>query len=90
MSDEKLGQIDAKIDKITDKLNVIDITLVAQHVTLQEHIKRSEAAEKAIDIIKQELKPIQTHVAIVQVVGTVLGWLIMGGIGLYLLQKLFH
>lgn len=62
MSDNR---IEIKIDKLTEKLGNIDSTLAAQHVSLKEHMKRSDLLEKQIDVIKKELSPIQKHVFMV-------------------------
>lgn len=37
-----------KTDKILERLNSIDIILAKQHVTLKEHIRRTEILEEAI------------------------------------------
>lgn len=41
-------------------------TLAGQHVTLQEHTRRSEALEGLLETTREELKPVQKHVALVQ------------------------
>jgi hypothetical protein len=51
--------MEEKIDKIVDKLTHIEVTLAKQQVILQEHMKRSEANEKAIEILKEEQKPVK-------------------------------
>lgn len=48
MSDTKLDKIDSKIDKLQDKLSSIDVTLAAQHVSLKEHIRRTELLEHQV------------------------------------------
>lgn len=56
MSDEKrLERIEKKIDDTNDHLVSIDITLVEQHLSLKEHIRRTS-------ILEQEIKPIKIHV----------------------------
>lgn len=55
MDDTRLEQ---KIDQIVEKIGTISITLVAQHVTLKEHIKRTE-------ILEAQMEPIKKHVAMV-------------------------
>jgi len=50
--------IENKLDRIDARLNSIDVTLVAQHVSLKDHIRRTE-------ILENEVKPIQKHVAMV-------------------------
>lgn len=41
----------AKIDKIEASVHNIDITLAAQHATLQEHMKRTKLLEKFMFIV---------------------------------------
>lgn len=60
--DNHFDRLDASIDKLDSRLDSVDVTLAKQHGQLVEHIKRSEANEKAIDILKAELKPVATFV----------------------------
>ena len=53
--DSKLDKIENKIDHISDKINSIDVTLAAQHVSLREHMRRTQ-------ILEEEVKPIKEHV----------------------------
>lgn len=63
MSDKELFNILLKNqEKAADEIAKINVTLVAQHHTLKEHMRRSLANEEAIEVLKDELKPIQTHV----------------------------
>lgn len=55
MSDEKLDKLDKKLDKIEDQISSINVTLAAQHVSLKEHIKRTNLLEK-------KLEPVEKHV----------------------------
>lgn len=41
-----------KLDKMDDRLNSVDKTLAEQHVSLKEHIRRTE-------ILEDEMKPIK-------------------------------
>jgi hypothetical protein len=66
-------KLDEKLDKITDKLNSIDITLVKQEMNLQEHMKRTELAEISLGVLKDELKPVQAHVLIMNNIFKVIG-----------------
>lgn len=59
MDDKKLDRIEDKIDKITEHISSIDSTLASQHVSLKEHIRRTE-------ILETEIKPIQKHVSMMQ------------------------
>lgn len=59
MSDDKrLERIELKVDDLGDHLTSIDITLAAQHVSLREHIKRS-------NMLEAKMAPIEKHVAMV-------------------------
>lgn len=58
MDDQRLERIENKLDKFGDHLAAIDVTLAAQHVSLETHIKRTE-------LLEQEVKPIQKHVDMV-------------------------
>jgi hypothetical protein len=55
MDDQKLERIELKLDKAADHLAAIDITLTAQHVSLDEHIKRS-------NMLEAKLIPVERHV----------------------------
>lgn len=59
MHDIKLSRIEEKIDRVSERLNSVDVTLAAQHVSLAEHVRRTNLLEK-------EIAPIKTHVAMVQ------------------------
>ena len=53
--DKKLERIEVKLDGLSEHLSSIDVTLAAQHVSLRDHIRRTE-------ILETELKPIKAHV----------------------------
>jgi len=48
-----------KLDKIEERLGSIDVTLIEQHISLREHIKRTNLLEK-------KLEPVEKHVIMVQ------------------------
>jgi archaellum component FlaC len=56
--DHKLDRIENKLDKVHERINSIDVTLAGQHVSLVEHIRRTT-------ILEDQIKPIQSHVAMV-------------------------
>ena len=70
---DKLGKLDVKLDKIEEHLSNIDITLVKQHEQLAHHIYRTSLAEQNLDILRQEIKPVQKHVEVVNTTLKVLG-----------------
>lgn len=61
MSDN--SRLESKIDKIVDRVASIDATLAAQHVSLQEHMRRSDALEKQLDQTKKEVEPLKKTIA---------------------------
>jgi len=67
----KLDSIDSKIDKLDSRTDSIDVTLAKQHVSLEDHKRRSEANEKAVEILKEEVKPIVSHVYLMGVFGKI-------------------
>lgn len=62
MKDDTMGRVLNKLDKIDDKLNSIDKTLVKQEENLAEHMRRTELLEEA-------LKPVEEHVAHMRGIG---------------------
>jgi uncharacterized coiled-coil protein SlyX len=52
--------------KIEDRLISIDTTLAKQEVHLQEHMRRSAANERAVELLSQQLSPIKKHVAMLE------------------------
>ncbi len=60
MSDDKrLERIEKKLDDTAEHLVSIDVTLAAQHVSLRDHIRRTE-------ILESDIKPVRRHVAMVE------------------------
>jgi hypothetical protein len=71
--DKRFDKLEEKIDKIVDKVGEINTTLAAQHVTLEEHIRRTE-------LLEGEILPIKKHVTIVNAFMKLLGLLVAGGV----------
>ena len=65
------ARIEEKIDKLDSRLDKVDVTLALQHASLEDHKRRSEANEKAVEILKDEVKPIVSHVYLMGVLGKV-------------------
>ena len=69
---DPLERVLEKLDKLDDRLDSVDKTLVKQEENLKEHIRRTE-------LLEEELKPIKKHI------GHMEGALkLFGGIGLLL------
>jgi hypothetical protein len=58
MSDDRLDRIESKIDKIVEHIGSVDVTLAKQEVSLAEHIRRTA-------LIEDKLKPVESHVHMV-------------------------
>jgi hypothetical protein len=74
-TDDRVIRIEEKLDRVVDHLGSIDTTLAAQHVSLKEHIRRS-------DLLEAQLEPIKVHVNMVSGVLKFIGLLAAAGAGL--------
>lgn len=59
MSDQRILD---KLDEMDKRLDEINVTLVKQEGNLQEHMRRSEANEKAVELLQSQLEPVKDHV----------------------------
>lgn len=76
------------LDKVDSRLDNIDITLAKQSVQLEEHMRRSEANEKAIEILSDKIQPVVTHIEALKLVGKTI--VALGSLGfVYELVKWF-
>lgn len=81
-----LERILNKIDKIDDKLLVIDSTLLRNTITLEEHVRRTS-------ILESEIKPLKKHVVLVEAFFKIIGFfatltgIILGLVKLFLSLK---
>lgn len=73
--DTKLNRIEDKIDKITDRLNDIDKTLVRNTADLENHMKRTEQNETMIKGLQEDLKPVKSHVALMNNIAKIIVFL---------------
>lgn len=51
-----------KLEEITKEITELKVVSVKQEENLKVHMKRSDALEEQLDIMRQELKPVQKHV----------------------------
>ena len=80
---------DEKLDLIIQKISSIDVTLASQNEVLKDHTRRSLANEESVKLLSNELKPVLSHVAIVDFIGKVCV-LILGSDLLYeVVKRLF-
>jgi hypothetical protein len=55
-----------KLDRVIEAIHRIDVTLARQEENLREHMRRTEIAEKNIENLRTDLKPVQQHVTRVE------------------------
>lgn len=53
MSDERLERIEAKLDKVNERLSSMDATLAGQHVSLKDHIRRTTLLEAMVEVLRR-------------------------------------
>lgn len=58
-----MDKLEGKIDQIRESIHSIDKTLIRQEEQLAHHIKRTELAEKSIEMLQKQVEPISKHVA---------------------------
>ncbi len=58
VDDKRLERIEDKVDIIGQHVGSINVTLAGQHISLEEHIRRTA-------LLESELKPIKKHVDMV-------------------------
>jgi hypothetical protein len=83
---ELVGTLISKLDRLDDRLDSVDKTLVRQEANLQEHMRRTDLNEIAIDKIVKALEPVKGHVDMMKgagkllvITGTVVA--VVGGVG---------
>lgn len=76
-----LINIDARLDSV-------DRTLIKQEENLKQHMYRTELAEKRLELIESELKPVKNHVTSITAIAKVAAWLIGSGALIALIEFL--
>lgn len=61
-------KLEAKLDKISDRLLNIDTTLAKQAVILEEHIKRTDLLEKQVAPMQDRMKEFKGAVSLIKIV----------------------
>lgn len=59
-------KVERKFDNVENRLDSMDKTLVKQEENLKEHMRRTELAERSIEKMDTDLKPIKKHVDMLQ------------------------
>lgn len=73
MADELFKNISDKLDKISDDMTDIKVTIAKQQVSLDDHIKRTNMLEESVEFLYDEIKPIKLHVSQVSAILKFLG-----------------
>lgn len=72
MSDDKrLERIENKVDTIKDHLGSMDATLQGQHISLKEHMRRTELLEKQVEPIKKHVDMMTGALKLLGVLATI-------------------
>lgn len=65
---DRFGRMEDKLDHIVDRIGSIDVTLAAQHVSLKEHMRRTE-------LLEGQMAPLQKTASMVHGVLKLIGLL---------------
>ena len=57
-----MKEIITKLDKLDDRLDSVDRTLVKQEANLAEHMRRTELLESQHERLYSDLEPVKAHV----------------------------
>jgi len=60
--DDRFDKIEAKLDKVLDKVGSLEVTAAKQEVNLCEHMKRSDTLEKMHNNLKEDVEPLKASV----------------------------
>lgn len=78
------------LNKIENRLDSMDKTLVKHEANLKEHMRRSDNSEKALAMIATELKPVKQHIVIMQFLGKIAMWFGGSSLLIFLMEKLLR
>jgi archaellum component FlaC len=76
--DKRLERVENKLDKVSDQIGEINVTLSAQHESLKEHMRRTELLENDVEPLKRTNTVITFIYKIgIAILGSgVLGWIV--------------
>jgi hypothetical protein len=72
---EAINKIDVKVDRLDQRLDDASSIQAKNTVILEEHQRRSLANEKSVELIREEMKPVRTHVDRVEFIFKIIGFL---------------
>lgn len=59
MNNDRLFEL---LDKISEDVSDLKVTVAKQEENIKEHIRRTELAEENLDLIRKEMLPLKEHV----------------------------
>jgi hypothetical protein len=62
MSNDRFDKLESKVDRLDERLDTITVVLDRNTNSLQEHMRRSDANEAAIEEVKKAMSPVVSHV----------------------------
>jgi len=71
MDDKRLDRIEDKLDSMVDHMSAMDATLAAQHVSLTDHIRRTEILEEETKAVKKHVDTINGSLKLLGVIAVV-------------------
>lgn len=57
-----LEKFESKIDKLDIRMDSMERVLIKQEANIEYHVKRTDVAEANLDLLRNDLKPVQKHV----------------------------
>ncbi len=69
--DKRLERIENKIDDVNHRLGSIDTTLVAQHASIAEHIKRTRILESEFKPMRRKIHMAEGALAFISVIAVI-------------------
>jgi hypothetical protein len=70
---EEMEKLHGKLDNVQETQGEIRTTQAEQAKDIQHHIRRTDALERRVEQVAEEIKPVEDHVAMVRGVGKFLG-----------------
>lgn len=64
-----------RMHSIAEDITDIKVTLAKQETSLSEHMRRSLANEESLELMKENIKPLETHVQIMNFILKAMGGL---------------
>ena len=66
MDEKRAERIENKLDKVAEDIGEIKVTQASQHVSLKEHMRRTE-------LLEQVVEPMKKHLLILAAIGRIIG-----------------